>query len=170
MNKISLTTISIALLLTIGGCASKNNAGHIKPTPVKSEEVNISVDITGDISEFDKELIEIAKQSEMKYNQYIELLTQMKKERKLKPTRIPRNMGKRLTFSFDGYSLLLLKKVANEAGYTVELDNIRIPDSKVVSRDYHNTMIIDIIEDIASDQNYDVEIDEKNMHMRIRLI
>ena len=163
--------LSFSGLFLLSGCAS-TTANQISPniskTPVTESNIKIKVNLTPGISPFEKNLIQIAKQAEIEYNEYVEILKDVKKKKILPATRIPKNMGKRLTFCFDGYALLLIKNVVQDAGYTFELGNLRIQDSPIIHRCYRNTTIADILEDVSSDVGYDVIINEKTMTVKVK--
>jgi hypothetical protein len=160
MKKIILLFLPIVILT---GCL--NNQPQINKG--LKDQIIVNIEINEDNKDLDYKLLEIAKKSEIKYNKYIELLTQLKKEKKLSKTRIPRNMGKRLTFSYDGYSLVLIKEVLSRANYDFDIGQLIIKDSKVISREYDNTTIIDILEDLSTDAGFDLEINEKKQIVKV---
>ena len=158
-------------ILFLAGCASDNVSTvspNISKTPVSESNIDIKVSLSPGVKPFQKELINIAKQSEMKYNEYIEILKTAKKKKILPATRIPKNMGKRLTFCFDGYSLLLIKNIVQDAGYSFNIGNLRIQDSPIIHRCYKKTTIADILEDVSSDTGYDVLVNEKTMSVTVK--
>jgi len=169
-KKIVFTGITVVFFF---GCASDQPApGQIRPdiskAPVAESEVSIKVNLTSDMKAFEKQLIEIAKKSEVKYNQYMELLKNVKKKHILPATRIPKNMGKRLTFCYDGYALMLVKRVAEEAGYTFNIGKLVMQDSPIIHRCYKNTTVADILQDVSGDVGYDVVINENKMTVSVR--
>jgi len=165
----------ISKLLLIGagtaflvGCASKPPVQPVSPNVQSAKKEKIKIDIKKDMDDFEKQLIETAKKAEHKYNQYIELLKTMQKKKQLEDNRIPRNLGRRMTFCFDGYALLLIKKVVTEAGYSFNLGNVIMQDSPVIHRCYKNTMAIDILRDVATGYGYDLVINENKMEVTVR--
>ena len=161
------------LLIGIGGiflagCASKPPVQPVSPNVQSTKKEQFKINIKKDMDDFEKQLIETAKKAEYKYNQYIELLKTMKKKKQLEDNRIPRNLGRRMTFCFDGYALLLIKKVVTEAGYSFNLGNLIMQDSPVIHRCYKNTMAIDILRDVATGYGYDLVINENKMEVTVR--
>lgn len=155
-------------LILFTGCASENSVQPVSPNIQKTKQEYFKINIKKDMDNFEKELIETAKKAEYKYNQYIELLKVMKKKKQLEDNRIPRNLGRRMTFCFDGYALLLIKKVVTEAGYSFNLGNLIMQDSPIIHRCYKNTMAIDILRDVATGYGYDLIINENKMEVNIR--
>jgi hypothetical protein len=165
-NRIKLFLIFSGLIFLFNGCTGSVSQVSPKPVGIKKEEIKIN--IKEDMDKFEKQLIEISKKAEYKYNQYIELLKNMKRKKVLEDNRIPRNLGKRFTFCFDGYALLLIKKVLTESGYSFDIGNLLIQDSPIIHRCYKNTMAIDILRDVSTGYGYDLIINERNMEARVR--
>lgn len=113
-------------------------------------------------SEFDKELIRIAGKSEEAYNNFYHLLKQRKNvEMKKERQNIPINMGKRITTNFQGYSGLLVKTLADSADYKLITNDITLFDTKIVSKEYKNTTINDILYDLSINNGFNLVIKEK---------
>jgi hypothetical protein len=157
-----INSFSLILVIGLSGCMSTNS------TMLSNNILRVDVSQINSNADFQNKMIEIAKRSEMKFNEYTELLTALKKNRTLKNSRIPRNLGKRLSFSFDGYSLELVKKISDQVGYNLVLADLRVADSKVISRDYQNSMAVDILEDVSTDGGFNLEIDEAKMEIVAR--
>ena len=154
-----VATVSILAIGILSGCSVKKTPG-----PPKSDESVVDVKLVtekGD-EKFKKALLESVRNVEKQYVSYMMLLEKLKRKRSLPRDKIPLGMGKRVSLSFDGYLLDLISKVVAEAGYDVKLINLTVTDSPVVSRNYIDTRIIDVLDDAVSYGGYDVEIDEKN--------
>jgi len=168
--RIKKTSVFSGILLAfLTGCAAVPKNTVVPEVDLqKTKKETFTVNIKRNMDVFEKELVEVAKKAEYKYNQYIELLKTLKKKHVLASNYIPRNLGKRYTFCFDGYALLLIKKVVTSAGYSFNLGNLLMQDSPIIHRCYKNTMAIDILRDIATGYGYDLIIDEHNMNVTVR--
>lgn len=144
----------------LSGCSGKSASLTPKGNGAGAPTVEV---VRGEGDEkFKNALLESVKNVEKHYVDYIRLLEKLKSKRTLPKDKIPLGMGKRISVAFDGYLLDLIRKVVAEAGYDLKLVNLRVQDSPVVSRNYIDTRIIDILEDSLSYAGYDAEIDEKN--------
>ena len=159
--------ISVGMLF-ITGCVGTAPQPSVSPNVRYKKKETFKIDIKKDMNIYEKQLVEIAKKAEYKYNQYVELLKPMKKNKQLEENRIPRNMGRRFTFCFDGYVLMLVKKVATNCGYGFDVGNLIMQDSPIIHRCYKNTMAVDILRDIATGYGYDLVINENKMEMKVR--
>jgi len=166
-NRIKTLVSMSVLSVFIAGCAQQPTT-PISENIQKTKTEHFSINIKKDMDVFEEQLINIAKKAEYKYNQYIELLKTMKKKKEIENNRIPRNLGRRMTFCFDGYALLLIKKVVTDAGYSFDLGNLIMQDSPIIHRCYKNTMAVDILRDVATGYGYDLIIDENKMEVRVR--
>jgi len=156
MKIINYLFLSITLLI-FTGCAFSTGPESVKQ--VKT----IHIDKTNDYTDLEKQIIEIAKENERMYNEYIEILNSVKNNMKMyDKTKIPKGLARRMTFHYEGPALILLKNIAAETGYSFDYNKYRSYDTKNIVRNYTDTMLIDIIYDIASTFNFDVKIDETN--------
>ena len=161
--KILLTaTLSIFF---ITGCA------QIQPEPTLKKEYIPEIKIKKeDIDPVKQQLAEIAKEQQIKWNEYTEILTQLKRNTKLYTNSvIPKNLSKRASMSFDGPYLMLVEDIAKKSGYTFRIEDISVGDSKIISRKYKDTMYMDIIRELTDKENIVVNIDDKKMEFFIYL-
>lgn len=157
MLKISI--ISMVLLLSFSGCSFKFGTESETVKEVKTIEILQKNEYT----ELEKELIEIAKENKRMYNEYSEILTSLQKRTKLYDnTKIPKRLSRRMTFHYEGPALTLLKTIAEETMYNFQYEKYRTYDSKNIVRHYTDSMLIDIIHDIANELSFNVIIDEKD--------
>jgi len=120
-------------------------------------------------TELEKKLINIAKENKRMNNEYIALLNSMKKNTKLyDKTKIPKRLARRMTFHYEGPALTLLKTIAEETQYSFDYNSYRVYDSKNIVRYYKDTMLIDILYDIANELSFDVVIDEKDDRISLK--
>lgn len=160
MKQILTFILSSVILFVFTGCFGK------EPQKAMIHTVNIQPEIA--YTDLEKEIVKIAEENNRKYNEYTEILTQMKSKTRLyKNSKIPKRMARRVTFVYDGPSLELLKTIAEETQYHLELSNSRILDSKNVSRKYVDTMLIDVLYDIVDSSLMTINIDERDEVIKI---
>jgi len=154
-------TIIISNLLLFTGCLGNNG-------PQKITNV-IEIKKENKYTELENKLINIAKENKRINNEYVALLTSMKNNTKLyDKTKIPKRLARRMTFHYDGPALTLLKTIAEETLYNFDYETYRVYDSKNIVRYYKDTMLIDILYDIANELSFDIVIDEKNERISLK--
>ena len=159
----------VGILLLFGaGCGQEPQLISPNIKQQNKKEENFKIDIKKDMDTFEKQLVEVAKTASVKYSEYLALLKTMKKERKIADNRIPRNMGKRYTFCFDGYALLLVKQIVTKSGYNFNLGQLNMQDSPIIHRCYKNTLAIDILKDLSTGYGYNLIINEKLMEVTVK--
>jgi hypothetical protein len=138
------------------GCSNNENLIQIKKEEVKVKSSNMK------FTNFEKELIRISAKTSENYNNFYFLLKERKKIEREKPQyHIPKKMGKKLTINFEGYSGLLIKAIADKINYVFILDKMNITDTKIISKQYKETTVNDILEDLSLGNGFNIIINEK---------
>lgn len=151
---------SIMTITLFTGCFGK------EPQKAMIHTVNIQPEIA--YTDLEKEIVKIGEENNRRYNEYTEILTQMKSKTKLyKNSKIPKRMARRVTITYDGLALDLLKTIAEETQYHLDISKSRILDSKNISRKYVDTMLIDILYDIVDSSLMTINIDERDEVIKI---
>jgi len=160
MKLINVVIIFILSLL-LSGCLSSTANNRITNV--------IEINKENKYTELEKQLILIAKENKRLNNEYVSILTKMKKHTKLYDnTKIPKRLARRMTFHYDGPALVLLKTIAEETDYKFDYASYRTFDSKNIVRYYRDTMLIDIIQDIAAELSMNVLISESNERITLQ--
>lgn len=160
MKNVFCIFLAILVSLFFSGCFGK------EPQKAMIHTVNIQQEIA--YTDLEKEIVKIAEENNRKYNEYTEILTQMKSKTRLyKNSKIPKRMARRVTFIYDGPALSLLKTIAEETQYHLDISNSRILDSKNISRKYVDSMLIDILYDIVDSSLMTINIDERDELIKI---
>jgi len=161
--KLSIISISI---LAFSGCTSMKDLSifqdDVDEKVVQEQKIQEKAYVANSYDNFEKELIRIASKSEETYNSFYHLLKQRKQiEFEKQPQHIPYGMGKKITTTFEGYSGLLVKTMAEKSDYKLVTEDISLFDTRLVSKEYKNTTINDILLDLSQENGFNIVVKEK---------
>ena len=130
--------ISVGMLF-ITGCVGTAPQPSVSPNVKYKKKETFKIDIKKDMNVYEKQLVEIAKKAEYKYNQYVELLRTMKKKKEIEDLAMK-------------YHILTPEKAKELAGVKVSGDYLKgVSDGLKIALGFHSRLT-NVLEKISIEE------------------